>query len=60
MSGFVSSDQDLTRLRQAVAEVPGIQKLEFDVRLRTWPNCEALSLLKPYLTKGSEAPHAAL
>ena len=28
--------------------------------LRTWPNCEALSLLKPYLTKGSEAPHAAL
>ena len=60
MSGFVSSDQDLTRLRQAVAEVPGIQKLEFDVRLRTWPNCEALSLLKPYLTKGTEAPHAAL
>ena len=60
MSGFVSSDQDLTRLRQAVAEVPGVQKLEFDVRLRIWPNCEALSLLKPYLAKGNEAPHAAL
>ena len=60
MSGFVSSDQDLSRLRQAVAEVPGIQKLEFDVRLRTWPNCEALSLLKPHLAKGTEAPHAAL
>jgi serine/threonine protein kinase len=60
MSGFVSSDQDLTRLRQTVAEVPGIQKLEFDVRRRVWPNCEALSLLKPYLAKGTEAPRAAL
>jgi hypothetical protein len=60
MSGFVSSDQDLTRLRQAVAEVPGVEKLEFDVRRRIWPNCEALSLLKPHFAKGTEAPSAVL
>ncbi|MGD9616815.1 MAG: protein kinase [Alphaproteobacteria bacterium] len=60
MAGFVSSDQDLARLRQAVAEVPGIRKLEFDVQSRVWPNCEALSLLKPYFAKGTEAPRAAL
>jgi serine/threonine protein kinase len=60
MSGFVSSDQDLTRLRQAVAEVPGIRKLKFDIRRRVWPDCQALLLLKPHLATETEAPRAAL
>jgi hypothetical protein len=60
VSGYVSSDQDLARLREVVAELPGARRAEFDVSRRIWPYCAALSLMKPHLAEGPKAPRAAL
>jgi serine/threonine protein kinase len=59
VSGYVSTDQDLSRLRQTVGGMPGIAKLNFDVRSRFSPPCEAGVLLKPFLAEGRGAPKVA-
>jgi eukaryotic-like serine/threonine-protein kinase len=56
VSGYVESDQDLARLRNAVGAVHGVSRLNFNVQRRVWPYCGVLALLKPILASGERAP----
>jgi hypothetical protein len=60
VSGYVSAEQDLAKLRQSVGGIPGIAKLNFEVRSRFALPCEAGVLLKPLLAEGRNAPKIAL
>jgi predicted Ser/Thr protein kinase len=60
VSGYVSTEQDLARLRQTVSSMPGIAKLNFEVRPRISLPCEAGVLLKPLLAEARGAPNVAL
>jgi serine/threonine protein kinase len=60
VSGHVSTDQDLARLRQSVGGLQGVGTLNFDVRPRNSSPCKARELLKPLLAEGKSAPNAAL
>ncbi len=48
VGGYASTPEDIERLRRDVAAIDGVKGAEFDVRLRIWPHCEAIALLKPY------------
>jgi hypothetical protein len=56
VSGYVKSDQDQARLRDAVGALPGVSKLNFNVQQRIWPYCGVMALLKPILASGERAP----
>ena len=60
VSGYVGSDQDLAQLYDTLTGLRGIARLDFDVRRRSWPYCEALSLLKPLLTRGNHGATISL
>ncbi len=47
VSGHVSIPEDLTRLRGAIAAIPGIASLDFAVSLMQRPNCDVAGLLDP-------------
>ncbi|HVC54770.1 MAG TPA: protein kinase [Stellaceae bacterium] len=55
VSGYVKSDDDLVGLRQQLAAVTGVSSLDFAVRRRVWPYCEAAALLQPLIGHGSAA-----
>lgn len=48
VSGYASTPEDVERIRRDVPALPGVASAEFDLRLRIWPHCEAIALLKPY------------
>ena len=52
VSGFVASEQERAGLRNTLAELSGVSRLDFDVRTRAWPYCEALTLLKSKVAGG--------
>ncbi len=45
LSGWVGSETDFGRLKEAVAQLPEGVDVKFDVLLRPWPQCEALMTL---------------
>jgi hypothetical protein len=47
LSGFVANPGDIDRLRSTVGRIDGIGKVVFDVDVRIWPYCEAMSVLQP-------------
>jgi hypothetical protein len=59
LSGHVSSEQDLARLRQSLAQVGGLGAVETDLEVHPWPFCELLAVIEPYRDLGS-APEAGL
>jgi hypothetical protein len=61
VSGFVSTQEDIEGLRRAVGELPGIGKVDFLVKLRIWPFCEAISTLKRFTApEGPRTPALSL
>jgi hypothetical protein len=48
LSGYVGSEEDVTRLRQALAETPGIGEVASDLEIQPWPLCEILQVIAPY------------
>lgn len=48
VSGFVSTPDDVERVRRDIAAVSGIGSTTFDLKVRIWPHCEVIALLKPY------------
>jgi serine/threonine protein kinase len=60
VSGYVSTDGDLVRLRQTVGGLRGIGQVKFDVRQRVSAPCEAAALVKPFSAETRAAPTVAL
>lgn len=53
MSGYVATDSDLAGLRDTLAGLRGVAKLNLDVRRRGWPYCEVHAMLKPLFAAGN-------
>ena len=51
LSGFVANPGDVDRLRGTVGRIGGIGKVVFDVDIRIWPYCEAMSVLQPVIQR---------
>lgn len=49
VSGHLPTSADIARLRAAVASIPGIRKVAFNVTLMARPYCEVVHLLQPLL-----------
>jgi hypothetical protein len=61
VSGFVAKPEDLARLSQAIGDIRGIGKLDFLVKLRIWPFCEAAAALKRFQSpEGPRTPVLSL
>lgn len=54
VSGFVSKPEDIAKVKDEVAALPGVNAPGFDLRLRGWPHCEVVSILKPYRMRNRE------
>ena len=47
VSGYAATPEDIERLRRDIPAIEGVASAGFDVKLRIWPHCEAIALLKP-------------
>ncbi|MES2248645.1 MAG: DotU family type IV/VI secretion system protein [Pseudomonadota bacterium] len=47
VTGFVSRQDDLLKVADDVAAIPGVRAPHFDIGLRVWPHCEVFAILKP-------------
>lgn len=57
LAGHVATAQDLSRLRAAVAGIPNIGEVHFDVGLMPWPYCEVSAKLAGVISQpGRDAP----
>ena len=54
ISGFVPLANDVTRVEREVRAMPGMSSATFDLRLRVWPHCEVVAILKPYQTRNRD------
>jgi hypothetical protein len=48
LSGHVSSEEDLARLRESLAQIGGVGDVTSDLEVHPWPFCELLAVLAPY------------
>jgi hypothetical protein len=56
LTGYVSSEQDRTRLQQALGQIAGVGAVETaDLEIAPPPTCDLLQVLAPYGTAGSSA-----
>lgn len=53
--GFVSSTEDVARVRKEVEALPDIKAPDFDLRIRAWPYCEVAAILKPYQARNRDS-----
>lgn len=54
ISGFVPDAEAMQRVRDEVRALPGLESASFDLRLRPWPLCEVVALLKPYQARNHD------
>ena len=57
VSGFVSRPEDIARVQADIAGIKGVKSPTFDVKVRIWPHCEVVSLLKPYRARNLDRRH---
>lgn len=48
VSGFVSKPAEIEQVRRDIAAIDGVESGQYDIRVRIWPHCEVIALLKPY------------
>lgn len=48
LTGYVGSEEDVQRLRDSVARVPGIGAVDTALEVYPWPFCEVLQITAPY------------
>ena len=48
LSGYVDNEQDVTRLRESLAELPGVGAVESALEVQPWPFCAILQVIDPY------------
>ena len=54
LRGFVGSESDLSQLQASLATMPGVQRVDADVRVYPWPQCEVfLSFATALAARGS-------
>ena len=54
VSGFVPTAEDMARVEREVRAMPGVEAANFALRLRIWPHCEVVAILKPYQARNQE------
>jgi len=54
ISGFVSHPEEIARVQREVRALPAIGATRFDIKLRAWPYCEVVAILKPHQTRNRE------
>ncbi|RYF35356.1 MAG: type IV / vi secretion system, dotu [Comamonadaceae bacterium] len=54
VSGFVPLPDDVARVERDVRAMPGMKAASFDIRLRVWPHCEVVDILKPYQARNRD------
>ena len=54
ISGFVPLADDIAKVEREVRARPGMSSATFDLRLRVWPHCEVVAILKPYQTRNRD------
>lgn len=54
VSGFVPLQDDVARVEREVRALPGMTAARFDIRLRVWPHCEVVDILKPYQARNRD------
>lgn len=57
VSGWVPTMEDVARVQREVRGLPGVTETSFDLRLRVWPHCEVVEILKPYQARNRELGH---
>lgn len=48
VTGFVSKPEDIDQLRRDIGAIEGVKRSSVDVKVRIWPHCEVVALLRPY------------
>jgi len=54
VSGFVPAAEDMARVEREVRAMPGVGAASFALKLRIWPHCEVVAILKPYQARNQE------
>jgi len=57
VSGFVPTAEDIARVEREVRAIPGVGAASFALKLRIWPHCEVVAILKPYQARNEEKRH---
>ena len=57
VTGFVSQRDDLLKVAEDVAAIPGVRAPQFDIGLRVWPHCEVFAILKPSQARNRQKNH---
>ncbi|WP_341888883.1 DotU family type IV/VI secretion system protein [Variovorax sp. YR752] len=57
VTGFVSQRDDLLKVADDVAAIPGVRAPHFNIGLRVWPHCEVFAILKPSQARNREKKH---
>jgi type IV/VI secretion system ImpK/VasF family protein len=52
--GFVPLAEEMKRVEREVRALPGVGSASFDLRLRVWPHCEVVAILKPYQARNRD------
>jgi type IV/VI secretion system ImpK/VasF family protein len=54
VAGFVSRAEDIAAVSQRVGSIEGVRAPRFDVKLRIWPHCEVVRILKPLKARNQD------
>lgn len=57
VTGFVSQRDDLLKVADDVAAIPGVRAPHFNIGLRVWPHCEVFAILKPSQARNRQKKH---
>ena len=57
VTGFVSRPEDITRVQSDIAAIKGVKLPNVDVKVRIWPHCEVVALLKPFKARNDDGRH---
>jgi len=57
ITGYVSRAEDIAQVHRDIAATEGITARNVDVKVRIWPHCEVVSLLKAYRERNREVRH---
>lgn len=52
--GFVPVPEDIQRVRDDIARLPGVKSTDVELALRVWPHCEVVAMLKPYQVRNRD------
>lgn len=54
VSGFVQTPEDVSRVRAELEKLPSLKAVRADVKVRIWPYCEVVEILRPFKLRNDE------